>query len=69
MPLSQLLVRPLTSHDRSESGTVGTATALLPLAASATLLISIKERVRPIRVAPFDTTAQQHVSHVRIQEL
>ena len=64
MPLSQLLVRPLTSHDRSESGTVGTATALLPLATSTTLLISIKGRVRPIRVAPFDTTAQQHVIHV-----
>ncbi|KOC67214.1 hypothetical protein WH47_11871 [Habropoda laboriosa] len=60
MPLSQLVVRSLSSHDRSESGTVGTTTALLPLATPATLPISIRERARPIRVAPFDTTAERH---------
>ncbi|CAK9823281.1 hypothetical protein ANTRET_LOCUS1654 [Anthophora retusa] len=64
MPLSQLVVRPLSSHDRSESGTVGTATALLPLATPATLPISIRERAWPIRVTPFDTTAERHVIHV-----
>lgn len=64
MPLSQLVVRLFANHDRSESGTIETATALLPLPTLATLPISIRERARSIRVAPFDTTAEQHVIHV-----
>lgn len=64
MPLSQLVVRSLASHDRSESSTVETATALLPLATQATLPISTRKRAWPIRVALFDTPAKQHVIHV-----